>query len=68
LKRKAGLRTLLDVVPFRDTTLVKGSHGLITPAADDGPLVISSAPELLPDGPVAATAFKDLVLDHVFRG
>jgi predicted AlkP superfamily pyrophosphatase or phosphodiesterase len=68
LKRKAGLRTLLDVVPFRDTTLVKGSHGLVTPEAEAGPLVISSAPELLPEGSVAATAFKDLVLDHVFRG
>ena len=29
-KRKLGFRKLLDVIPIRDTTLVKGSHGLIT--------------------------------------
>jgi hypothetical protein len=28
--------------------------------------VISSAPDLLPPGPIEATAFKNLVLDHVF--
>lgn len=67
LKRKAGMRTLLDVIPFHDTTLVKGSHGLVTPSPEDGPLVISSAPELVPEGPVQATAFKELVLEHVFR-
>jgi hypothetical protein len=27
---------------------------------------ISSAPELLSEGPVAATSVKDLILDHVF--
>jgi predicted AlkP superfamily pyrophosphatase or phosphodiesterase len=67
LKRRLGLRTLMDVIPFRDTTLVKGSHGLITEKAEDGPLVISSVPELLPEGPVPAAGFKGLVLDHLFR-
>ena len=33
---------------------------------EEGPLVISSRPELLPEGPVEATAFKQLVLDHLF--
>jgi hypothetical protein len=28
--------------------------------------VISGAPDLLPDGPLAATDFKRLVLAHVF--
>ena len=65
-KRKLGLRTLLDVIPIRDTTLVKGSHGLITDDPAAGPLVISSEAGLLPEGSVAATDFKDLVLDHVF--
>jgi len=65
-KRKLGMRTLLDVISLKDTTLVKGSHGRLTDNPDDGPLVISSRPELLPEGEVAATDFKQLVLDHVF--
>ncbi|MGH6924410.1 MAG: alkaline phosphatase family protein [Propylenella sp.] len=66
-KRKLGQRTLLDVISLKDTQLVKGSHGRITDDPNDGPLVISSRPELLPEGEVAATGFKELVLDHVFR-
>ena len=65
-KRRLGQRTLLDVISLKDTRLVKGSHGRITDDPDHGPLVISSAPELLPEGLIQATAFKDLVLDHVF--
>jgi len=64
-KRKLGFRTLLDVIPL-DASLVKGSHGRLTESADDGPLFISSDPALLPTGTVAATAVKDLVLNHVF--
>lgn len=65
-KRKLGMRTLLDVISARDTQLVRGSHGRLTDSAEHGPLVISSVPDLLPEGAVAAT-FKDLVLEHVFR-
>ena len=65
-KRKLGMRNLLDVISLKDTTLVKGSHGRPTDEPGDGPLVISSRPELLPDGPVHATGFKQLALDHVF--
>ncbi len=65
-KRKLGFRSLLDVISLKDTKLVKGSHGRLTDDPQDGPLVISSQPDLLPEGPVAATAFKQLVLDHVF--
>ena len=64
-QRKLGFRALLDVIPL-DTSLVKGSHGRLTDRPDDGPLVISSEPDLLPAGPLAATAFKQLVLDHLF--
>jgi predicted AlkP superfamily pyrophosphatase or phosphodiesterase len=67
LRRGLGFRTLLDVIPIRGTDLVKGSHGRLVPDPQDGPLVISSAPELLPEEAVPATAFKSLVLDHVFR-
>ncbi len=66
LKRRLGSRTLLDVISLKDTALVKGSHGRLTDDPDHGPLVISSAPDLLPAGAVEATAFKGLVLDHVF--
>ena len=66
LARKLGFRNLLDVTPINGTALVKGSHGLITTLAQDAPLVISSQPDLLPEGSVHATAFKDLILAHVF--
>ena len=65
-KRKLGMRNLLDVISLKDTALVKGSHGRPTDDPDDGPLVISSRADLLPDGAVHATGFKQLVLDHVF--
>jgi predicted AlkP superfamily pyrophosphatase or phosphodiesterase len=65
-KRKLGMRQLLDVISLKDTTMVKGSHGRPTDDSAHGPLVISSRPELLPSGPVEATAFKELVLAHVF--
>ena len=38
----------------------------ITDDPGEGPLVISSNPDLLPEGSVHATAFKGLVLDHIF--
>jgi predicted AlkP superfamily pyrophosphatase or phosphodiesterase len=66
LKRRLGMRTLLDVISLKDTQLVKGSHGRLTDDPDQGPLVISSEPDLLPAGEVDALAFKQLVLDHVF--
>ena len=65
-KRKLGMRNLLDVISLKDTALIKGSHGRPTDDPDDGPLVISSRADLLPDGAVHATGFKQLVLDHVF--
>ena len=67
-KRKAGMRALLDVISLKDTKLVKGSHGRLTDDPDHGPLVISSRPDLLPEGEVLATDFKDLTLAHVFGG
>ena len=66
-KRKLGMRALLDVISAKDTQLVKGSHGRLTDDPDDGPLVLSTEAAFLPDGPVEATDFKQLVLDHVFQ-
>ena len=67
LQRKLGQRALLDVIPISDTSMIKGSHGILTDDRDDGPLVMTNVPELL-DGAslVDATAFKALVLEHVF--
>jgi predicted AlkP superfamily pyrophosphatase or phosphodiesterase len=64
--RKLGFRNLMDVTPIEGTSLVKGSHGLLTNGSEDCPVVISNEPRLLPEGPVAANAFKELALDHVF--
>ncbi len=68
LRRKLGQRALLDVIPIRGTSLVKGSHGLLPDDPLDAPLVITGTPELMPvdDVSVAATGFKDVVLNHVF--
>lgn len=65
-KRAIGMRSLLDVISLSDTKLVKGSHGRLTDDDADGPLVITTRPDLLPEGPVAATGFKDLILNHIF--
>ncbi len=60
-----GFRYLMDVISL-DATLVKGSHGRPTDRAEDGPLFITSEPGSVTEAPVAATAVKDLILDHVF--
>jgi len=66
LARKAvGMRYLMDVIGL-DATVVHGSHGRPTDREEDGPLFITTAPELLADGPVRATSVKQLLLDHLF--
>ncbi len=66
LARKAiGMRTLMDVIGL-DASVVRGSHGRPTDREEDGPLFITTAPELLEPGPVPAAAVKQLLLDHVF--
>ena len=68
LARKAlGFRMTMNVIPL-DAGLVRGSHGRLTDRPEQGPLVISSEPQLLPEGALAATGFKQLVLDHLFGG
>jgi predicted AlkP superfamily pyrophosphatase or phosphodiesterase len=66
LKRNLGFRTLMDVIPL-DASLVKGSHGRADGPAQHGPLFLTSEPDLLPQGPIAATAVKDLLLGHIFE-
>jgi predicted AlkP superfamily pyrophosphatase or phosphodiesterase len=43
LRKKLGLRGLLRVVPL-DTSLVKGSHGLVPERPEDGPVFLASRP------------------------
>lgn len=64
-KSALGFRTLMDIIPL-DASLVKGSHGRVTDKEADGPIVITTEPRLLPEGPISATAIKDIVLAHVF--
>lgn len=66
LKKAAGFRTLMDVISPDDVSLVKGSHGRVTDDEREGPLFISSAPELAGSGPIAATEVAELMLKHVF--
>jgi predicted AlkP superfamily pyrophosphatase or phosphodiesterase len=66
MARKLGFRNLLDVIGL-DATLVKGSHGRVTDKPEDGPLLMTSAPELLPEGPLHATDVRQLLLRHVFQ-
>jgi hypothetical protein len=66
LRKKLGFRTLLDVIPL-DPALVRGSHGRITDAPEDGPLFITSdADRLPPDKEVHALLVKEIVLNHLF--
>jgi len=65
LQKTLGMRYLMDVIPL-DATLVRGSHGRVTDRLEDGPLLITSRPELLTEGPVHATKVKELLLAYVF--
>lgn len=66
-RRKLGMRALLDVISSSDTSIVRGSHGRPTDSLHDGPLVMTSRADLMPEGPVQAAGFKQLVLDHLFE-
>ena len=64
LKRKAGLRTLLDVVPL-DATLVRGSHGRPPSAGDDLPILLSREKDLVTAPAVDSTDVYGLILKHL---
>lgn len=66
-RKMLGFRYLMEVIPL-DATLVKGSHGRITDDDADGPLLMSSAPQLLGRDAIDATLVHDLLLSHVFSG
>ena len=60
LKKKLGLRTLLNVIPL-DATLVKGSHGRIPELMDDWPILIANACEKSLPRQLPATAVYDVL-------
>jgi predicted AlkP superfamily pyrophosphatase or phosphodiesterase len=65
LKKKLGFRYLMDVIGL-DAGIVKGSHGRLTDDAKHGPLLMTTEPALLPDQPLKATDFPQVLLDHLF--
>lgn len=65
LARKAlGFRYLMKVIPL-DATLVRGSHGRMTPSLEDGPVMITPRP-VTAAGAVEPTAVRDVILSHLF--
>lgn len=63
-RKTMGFRYTMEVTPL-DATLVKGSHGLVTPESD-APVFLTSEPRLLPTGSMPATSVRDRILEHVF--
>jgi len=65
LRKALGFRYVMDVIPL-EPSLVKGSHGRPADRRDQGPLLMSTEPKLLPASEVDATEVFGLLLDHVF--
>ena len=65
-RKMLGFRYTMAVTPIAPE-LVKGSHGVPTGTPHDTPLLLSSAPELLPGGELDAVDVQGCLLDHVFR-
>jgi predicted AlkP superfamily pyrophosphatase or phosphodiesterase len=61
VRKKVGLRYAMSVVPL-DPSCVRGSHGRLPASADDGPVLLCSAPQAEPGGALAATDVHDLLL------
>ena len=64
-KKALGFRTVMEVIPL-DASLVRGSHGRVTDDPEHGPLLLTTAPELLDDRTIPAVKVRDLILRHVF--
>ncbi|WP_437735153.1 alkaline phosphatase family protein [Sorangium sp. So ce1335] len=65
LKKKLGLRYLMDVIPL-DPALVRGSHGRLLEPLERGPVFLSSHDSGALGDTVRATDVASTVLDHVF--
>ena len=64
-KKALGFRYLMNVIPL-DATLVRGSHGRMPASLDEGAVLISSERRSNAQ-PLAATAVRDVILDHLFN-
>lgn len=65
LKKKLGMRTLMDVIPL-DTSLVRGSHGRIEQAKDFQP-VLTTQRVLREDAEeIPCCRVKEIILEHLF--
>ena len=64
LQKQLGFRYLMDVIPL-DATLVKGSHGHLTQAAEDCPVFITHQSHLLQQDTIAAVDVFQLMLNHL---
>ena len=63
-KKKAGLRSLLDVIPL-DASLVRGSHGRAPTSAEAGPMLMTSRPGLIGQAELASTQVYEVLKRHV---
>jgi len=63
-KKICGFRYLMDVIPL-DASLVKGAHGRVADDPAEGPLFMTSEPNLLGNGPLKATDVYNLLLRHL---
>ena len=64
LAKKAGFRTVMDLIPLK-AGLVRGSHGRIPESPADHPVFITNRPELLSSGACRATDVFDLLYNHI---
>lgn len=66
-QKKLGFRYVMDVIAVKPE-LVKGSHGVSDGSPHTIPILMSTAPQLLPqtEGRVPATDICDLMLKHLF--
>ena len=62
--KKLGFRMVMDVIPL-DATLVKGSHGRITKAKEDRPLIMSRQRDLLSKETIEPIEVFELILAHL---
>jgi len=67
LRRQLGFRGLMEVTPL-DATLVRGSHGRVTTAVDESPLLATQASDLLPRDRLQAPEVFDVLLAHLGIG
>ncbi len=64
LRKKAGFRYVMDVIPL-DATLIKGSHGRIGSPSEFQPVIITK--DKLPTGKINAVDIFDIIYEHVWN-